>query len=179
MKKIELWLFALTFSFMVSCNNQDTINESLRQFSGTKVELDTLENQIKNELYKKDAAWKLFIYNDSTECSSCRLRELDEWKPLLKKLKERNIESVFIFSPKKDNKDVFDFVVKSKLDDANIIIDQTGYFRKINPALPNNTLLHIFLVDKKGSVVVIGNPLRNQKVLDLMLNMINTPNNRR
>lgn len=171
LKNSKLLIIGLSFTMMFSCQHNH-LKENLQSFLNSTIDMGNLENQITNATYNKDAAWRLIIYNDSTECSSCRIREIGEWTPMVNALKAQNVETIFIFNPTEEKKEVIEYILKAKLRETNILIDKSGEFKKKNPKLPHNALFHIFLIDKNGTVVVVGNPLKNKKVLDLMLNTI-------
>lgn len=50
------------------------------------------------------------------------------------------------------------------------IVVRDGGFASANPHLPPSSILHSFLLNEKNEVVVVGNPARNNKVKELMLN---------
>lgn len=45
-----------------------------------------------------------------------------------------------------------------------IYMDTTGIFHRTNPQLPSNPMLHTFLLDENNEVLVVGNPLENEKI---------------
>ena len=45
-----------------------------------------------------------------------------------------------------------------------IYMDTTGVFRRTNPQLPSNPMLHTFLLDENNEVLAVGNPLENEKI---------------
>ena len=46
----------------------------------------------------------------------------------------------------------------------NHMNDTTGVFRRTNPQLPSNPMLHTFLLDENNEVLVVGTPLVNEKI---------------
>ncbi|MBR2195950.1 MAG: hypothetical protein IJ911_10090 [Salinivirgaceae bacterium] len=55
----------------------------------------------------------------------------------------------------------------TKLHDYPIFIDTANQFYKLNPHIPDNKLMHSFLLDSEGKVVLVGNPIQNQAMFDL------------
>lgn len=49
-----------------------------------------------------------------------------------------------------------------------IFIDKTGVFRKRNPVFPESNIMHVLLLDKNNHVVLVGNPLNNEKIEELL-----------
>ena len=95
---------------------------------------------------KLEKPYRLVVYIDSVQCSSCSLQEMYHWEP-------------FIDSISKDKDDT------------------CGSFLNANKHIPNNSLLHTFMIDKNDSVVLIGNPHTNPKIRDLLFSIINSRNN--
>lgn len=46
----------------------------------------------------------------------------------------------------------------------NHMNDTTGVFHRTTPQLPSNPMLHTFLLDENNEVLVVGNPLDNEKI---------------
>ena len=53
-----------------------------------------------------------------------------------------------------------------------IYFDYFGLLEKKNPHLPKSKSLHTFLMDKNGKVLLVGNPVRNNKINALMLDIL-------
>ena len=43
-------------------------------------------------------------------------------------------------------------------------MDTTGVCHRTTPQLPSNPMLHTFLLDENNEVLVVGNPLDNEKI---------------
>lgn len=167
------------FISSISCslnNTNESIRKQIEAIQGQKITfmLDSMScfygmEEVSAPKEMLDA-YKFVLFTDNDECSSCALTSLYEWEPLIERESKKHkskIDFVFIFSPKVSEISN----LKKKILHANIrhhiFIDSKGLFMKYND-IPNNHLFHAFLVDSCNRIVVIGNPLRSEKVRDLM-----------
>lgn len=135
-------------------------NELKSYFNGVDTTMDIVDNLEK----------KLIVYFDPTICSTCEVTHLFNWHEVIayNKWTHGKFGVVFIFSPKADEYDEIKRTIKNKTDiDAVILLDKNGDFAKQNPQLPKNRNYHIFLLDENNEVVVVGNPMGNEKLWEL------------
>lgn len=115
--------------------------------------------------------FKLIIYTDSVSCFSCSLNRLFYWTPLIDSLKP-SIDFVFILSPKANELDKVKDVLRLGNLNYPVYIDTCSAFIKANPHIPDNNLMHTFLLNNKDSVVLVGNPLSTPKIKEILINII-------
>src|SRR5574344_1324288 len=67
-------------------------------------------------------------------------------------------------------------IVKSALNLSqlkhSVYIDTIDVFKQNNPQLPDSRIYHTFLLNKENKVVLIGNPLYNEHVEKLFLELL-------
>lgn len=161
-------LYVLSISILFSCQHSE-IEEQVRILTQKKVTLN-IDSLIyvgdKQECFKMNSIdFKLVIFFDSTNCSKCALSNLYLWSDLLDSLSKASKTNVpfFIFSPsRKDLKSTIYFARHSQLNHY-IYIDTCSIFIRKNPHIPNNNLMHTFLLNDRDSVVLVGNPIQNKK----------------
>lgn len=109
---------------------------------------------------------KLVVYHDSTVCTSCVFQKLHKWDDFIEKAKAHkgNLELYFIFSPPSNEQHLLKVMVKNYKPKMPIYMDTAGVFRRTTPQLPSNPMLHTFLLDENNEVLVVGNPLENEKI---------------
>lgn len=61
---------------------------------------------------------------------------------------------------------------KNTLMNDQIYIDTMSVFARTNPNIPRNSILHTFLINEQGKVLLIGSPLHNNKIMNLSLEII-------
>ena len=114
---------------------------------------------------------KIVVYFDSNGCTPCRIK-LNEWKEFMQKINivNRDIQFIFIFATKKIvelNKEII-------LNDFSypIYFDYTNSFEKINK-LPREHKYHTFMLNNENKIILVGNPVLNNKIEKLYLREIN------
>jgi hypothetical protein len=175
MKRYFSFVAFVVFFVFCSCNNNKTLQSQAEAFAGQQVVFPDSTNVF-------NAQNKLIIWFDSTECVSCRMNQLYEWDydPVVRytQVLEGHFDMIVIFSPKKKDVQYFQFNIKRYIVSFPVIVDE-GVFPKLNPHIPADKRLHAFLLDKNNKVVMVGNPLGNEKLWELYKDQIRTLVNER
>ena len=53
-----------------------------------------------------------------------------------------------------------------------VYVDSTNVFIKTNPHIPAEEMFHVFLLNEKDSIVLVGNPLFNPQIEDLLIKQV-------
>lgn len=178
----HLYLFALSvillYVFTTSCNSDHKIREGIENMQSSRIQLfqDSMLciNEDETINAKEQQLLKLVLFVDSSECSSCNIKKLWEWPPYLKSF---------------DGLDAFKFLVvlevksrdleysKERLKITGIrtpvFFDTLFVFRRHNPQIPDNRMFHTFLLDESDSVLLVGNPLINERIDKLLKGIVN------
>lgn len=169
-KVILLCLIVIAFS---SCHRRnDKISKQLTGlYSNTIVipfsDMDTL---IVDTTYLSNSInYQLLVYIDSSECTPCFASHHQEWEYVLMESRkyEPNLTLTIIIDSKNVSEDIKEKFLRSEFP-KSIFIDKKGTFRKINPAFPESTIMHVLLLDKNNKVKLVGNPLKNKKIEELL-----------
>jgi hypothetical protein len=110
--------------------------------------------------------YKILLYVDSLECSSCRLK-LPEWKQLIEEsdsIFQGDLGFVLFFQPK-NRRDMVN-VFKQANFTYPLFLDINNSINKLNH-FPQQQPYQCFLLDKNNKVLMIGNPALNPKIWDL------------
>lgn len=129
------------------------------------------------ELQKVDVneeVLKLVVYVDSVECTACAINHIDSWGPFVDYAEQFNnqLRFYFIFSPMKKELRGIELMISNTMFDYPILLDTLGEFEKLNPHLPKNGTFHTFLLDENNNVILVGNPLRNKKIKDMLYKIV-------
>ena len=54
-----------------------------------------------------------------------------------------------------------------------VYVDDRQYFITNNPTIPEDAMFHTFLLDRENRIVLVGNPVHNEKLWELYKNTIN------
>ena len=119
----------------------------------------------------------LVIYSDETVCSSCAVKGMYVWNELIDSTKNRYGDSLpfyFIFTPEKEQ--IVDLKIALKRSGFNypVYIDTLGVFKRRNKHIPDNKLLHTFLLDGNRNVVLVGYPLYNNAIKQMFYQIADT-----
>lgn len=176
---MRLRFFISIFILLVSqsCNNND-IKDEIETFMSSPVDLalDSMQNVAKSVSTDSVVCdYTLVDYVDSTNCTECAITHFTDWKYLEEEIIEKgiNMSFVFILEPPREYIEATKRLAKQKHGNKkNVYIDASRVLRKNNPHLPKSQTLHIFLLDKEGNVLLVGNPLRNESIEKLMYKII-------
>ena len=124
--------------------------------------------------HNEQSKYKLVVFIDSTECSSCALENMHEWDSyvhLSDSLKNKfNID--FIISPKPTEVELAKIKILAENFKHAIYIDAQNAFQKANPIIPTDKMYHTFLLDKENKIILVGNPIHNKKIHQLLIDYI-------
>ena len=109
---------------------------------------------------------KLVVYTDTAACSSCVLNKMYKWNGLLKKLEVYGdlFQVYFIFRPLPKDIDSFYMAIRRFSSSYPIYLESLGMFERVNPQIPSDVYMHTFLLDNENNVLLVGNPIWNEKI---------------
>lgn len=178
--KSKVVIFTLVALALYSCKNGN-IENNIKQLMSCPIELTSNLKYISN-IYdtttmtpeSNEAYARMIIYFDSTGCGSCKISRLYEWESFVKLSKQSNdnFKRFFIFSPSKQNKDELLLSLRGNNLKHPMIFDEDNLFSEKNKHIPQNELLHTFLIDKNNNVVIVGNPINNETLYKLYIKTI-------
>jgi len=116
---------------------------------------------------------KFIVFVDSTECSMCRIDKLVHYKDLLEMSHETGAFEVFIILSIRESeyKHIFDHLLYSE-HEFPIYLDEQASFRKLNPIIPDITAFHTLFVDRDNSIILVGDPVYNEQIMNLFHQVI-------
>lgn len=112
-------------------------------------------------------------YVDSSQCSPCALDRMYTWNKFVDEYSKKGVRFAFIVEPKIEQMEDVHFSIASSGLHSPIYVDSLFAFRKQNKNLPTEQKYHSFLLDKLGHVILVGNPLQNSKIEELLDKIIN------
>lgn len=164
-----------------SCSERHKLRRTMSKFVQTEIQIpDDLECVYNREvtIINKDTLkpYKLIVYYDSLDCSSCRISHLMDLYPLYDMADTSNFSVITIFSPKKENLEEVRFQLKITDPLAPTYIDPSGSFAKFNQCIPTDIRFHTFLLNENGRVIFVGNPYMSVNLKELFIERLNQPN---
>lgn len=166
--------------FVLSCNDETSYTrQQLERMLSSRIEIpvnDLIVWGNGNNIQCANAPeYTLVVYIDSFACTTCMMKSLYLWNHLLGQIHDagQQISTVFIMSvPESNGLDD----LKTSFDESglehSIFVDTASCFQQINPQIPNNPLFHTFLINKNDSVVLVGDPLRNEQIKEMMFGFV-------
>lgn len=173
MKTICNYIFSIIgLTSFISCG-ESAFDKEVREFVDTHMEL-SLDSMVymyplNQMITEKSNDFTYVIYVDSFTCGKCALNHFSDWDVLCSTVNAERLSYIFILSPKEGDKEqTFEIVRQDTLFNDRTYIDTTGIFEKKNPQLPENKLLHTFLINSECKVQLAGSPLYNYKMKNLL-----------
>ncbi len=118
---------------------------------------------------------KMVVYFDAETCASCALSRIWEWDEVshITQASNGKYQTLFIFTPKqKDLSTVKRVFQGMHMENKLVYIDDRQDFITNNPTIPEDAMFHTFLLDRKNKIVLVGNPVHNEKLWELYKNTI-------
>jgi hypothetical protein len=69
--------------------------------------------------------------------------------------------------------DATDYTLTDMRFHRTVFYDPDGSFERLNPHLPANEQFHTFLLNEDNKVILVGNPVHNEKLKNLYLAVLN------
>ena len=106
-------------------------------------------------------AIRLVVYIDSTECSNCRINNLDKYSPYISLADlYPGFETVVVIWPNSETAETIDNLLAHKEFPFDVFVDRDGTFLEENPSLPaTGRNQHVLLTGSDGSTVLTGDPV--------------------
>lgn len=172
----------LLMIFVVSgCrSSEDGVKDKIRRMQSQTVEIPFnkfscwINDSLQTICPWENADMKLVVYIDSTQCSKCSLKQMYLWDDFVKlenKYKDR-FEIFFIMHTNSVNVQSLASLFHLTQLNHPMYIDCMGAFEKKNPHIPSEQMYHTFLLDEKNNVILVGNPLFNPKVEEMLLTIL-------
>lgn len=169
LKSLIPLLFVASFMLLISCKGEkEKVRNHIEEMKATPIALclDQMECRRNPIEGKNNSTYRMVVYVDSAECSTCALSKLRFWNPLIQEARDKkiDIDYIFILAPRPESMDDINMELGITDLQSSIYLDTAYVFKKHNPAIPNVAKYHSFLLNNKDRVVFVGNPLDNEKV---------------
>lgn len=174
-------LLVFVVTVLTSCNRFET-RKILRKMMGSTVVLPEKMTCVQDgEVFtmpeKLRSCPKLIVFVDSTECSKCRIDNFVRYGSMFDLSRDTGaFEIMFLLSTKKSEyRNIVEHLVESN-PPYPVFLDSENNFRDDNPIIPDNNAMHTLTIDSNNHVLLIGDPIYNESIMDLFLNMFNLNN---
>lgn len=167
---------SIVLMMFLSCSYKQNISKDLAIMKSRPIVLPLNKDLIVcgTDTVNNNHMFNYVIYSDSLDCTSCIINNLYSWEPIIKYCQKYpgRIKFNFIFAPMEKNLKHTVLQIKSSNFNFPVVVDSSKQFEKLNPHLPKDRMFHTFLLDKNNRVVLVGNPINNQKIQSLLLKIL-------
>ena len=117
---------------------------------------------------------KLIVFTDSLSCNVCTLSRMYFWNDLLNEFRYYNekLKVYFIFSPLSKEQPSVRLSLSTLRFNQVVYLDTLGVFIDDNKHIPQHPATHTFLLDENNNVLLVGNPLENEKIEKLFWQIV-------
>lgn len=166
---------AIGIAAWLTTHSDDTLKQQILQMQDKTINLNLKNAYVyyngKNTLYKNIDVKKLVVYIDSLSCSTCFLNNMMTYYDINDSLINNGGHLIVILNPKREKvNEIRERVIMDKYP-FYCIIDGNNEFLTNND-IPNNNLLHTFMLDKNGKIIIVGDPTRNSKIKELFIKQL-------
>ena len=180
---IFLSFFIVSIAF-ISCKN-DSVERDMETFYESKISLP-FDRMIKKDcsLYHDsvlDRYTKLVKYVEVFDCSDCQINHLSSFdNDTYNSGVSKNISILYIVNipHEVDSLKLYSKLCEKRIR-GTVYLDTCNAFLQANPHIPDNSLFHTFVLNEKDSVVLIGDPFKNEKMGKLFQKIIKKEQQRR
>lgn len=161
-----------------SCQSEvkNQVSQLVQKWEGKEIlfpsnSVFTIQGKDTINCLKSNSDYKIVTYIDSIGCTSCKL-QLVRWKTFIDEvdsLNYGNVSFLFYFNPK--DKSELSFILRRDDFSYPVCFDVNDSINKLNH-FPSDMAFQTFLLDRDNKVAAIGNPIRNLKVKELYLKII-------
>lgn len=120
--------------------------------------------------YIFDQTFKILVYVDSVGCTSCKLG-LIEWKAFIDRCQSKGYDIGFLFVIQSSNYEEFEQKMEMYQFLYPVIYDLTDKFNSLNK-FPKEDKFRTFLLDSNNKVILIGSPIKSDKMWKLYIDII-------
>jgi len=170
----------ITFHFCSCTNPASKMAETISEMQSRPVSIPYkqmscwINDSIQDERPWENADLKLVVYTDSFNCSQCTLKKMYLWKDFVKLEKKYFNRFYIFFIIQSGPNSTYALSQNLHYTELNhpVYIDSTNVFIKTNSHIPSEEMFHVFLLNEKDSIVLVGNPLFNPKIEELLLKQV-------
>lgn len=118
--------------------------------------------------------YEYVFYYDSTQCTSCALNNIDGVSEFKEYIIQEHlpVRLTFVFAPSTANMNLFQDIYMQSVFDEPVFVDKDYTIESQNMFVPKEHMFHSFLIDKFGKILLVGSPLRNSELRELMKQII-------
>ena len=176
---LKIIAMSVGISCLYSCNNE-RIKTELYELHQDKIHIsyNSLEyvacSPFSDTLKKSIPQLRLIHFVDKNECSTCNIKQFSRWNGYIERMRQYSndldVEIIVACEPSHYER------VKGEMKTSYLLcqayIDTMEVFKNCNRHIPENSLLHTFLISQDGEVLVAGSPLLYPQIDSLITHIV-------
>lgn len=181
---VKKWIYAFNVLVFVSCTTNSIEKQSV-EFADKRVmipfnQLDKRVCSLFADTLLSNKLLRLVKYIKMDGCTPCEISAMMTMeRQNIRRGDLKEVGFMYIVETSSREKDfVYAQLCKARIEGA-VYLDTCHAFRKANPYVPDNPLFHTFVLNEQDSVVLVGNPFKNEKMEKLLLKVIEKEKQRR
>lgn len=174
----DIFVMFIFVMITIACHDNSKLSEEILLFQKKPVRLimqnELIINGANETAVNSTQCLKYVIYKDSLDCTSCAINKMYLWDNFIEYAKPYSgrLKYYFIYSPSQKDRKSIELILKNGNFGYPILLDTLNEFAKLNPHLPENRVLHTFLLDEDDNVILVGNPLHNRKIEEMFYKIV-------
>lgn len=172
----NLFIFITLFSCFTGCdNNERKLKRFIQEWQGRKIVIPgdskiKVQGRDTDMLQINNSRFKILNYIDTSGCTACQMK-LYEWTKLQKETDSLNLKVTYLFIVCTNKYEELETLQNMNHCLIPFIYDDQRKITKLNnfPSIPG---LQTFLLDSMNQVLLIGNPIENEKIKALYIKRI-------
>lgn len=118
---------------------------------------------------------KLIVYVDTSACTPCRISHIEIYHELFRMAEESGLFEMMLLLSDVDLSGISLTVYLSDIGiEHPVYVDADNAFLALNPAVPDDSRMHAFLVDSGGHPVCVGDPTDSEELFRLFAGKLET-----
>lgn len=148
------------------------IKQFIASWNGKEIILPTSWQDVQDSIWESaiHKQFKILTYVDTNGCTECQLK-LYDWERLHKKLDSLNKNATILYIVHNKHPQYIESIKKRNNVTFPFFIDEENKIGKINQ-LSSKLLYKTFLLDSTNKIILFGNPIQNEQILNLYIQTI-------
>lgn len=172
-----LTIVAIIGCFLIPSQRELEIMNNMHQLQSRRINIPFNEFRLvgKEDSIKRNSPLKMVVYLDSYVCTDCAIKNLvSKWNDVIMKeyKNDGTLQFLFIIASNDKNEQDLDSILNLTHFCHSVYLDSSDAFIKENPHIPLKGIYHTFLLDENDSVILVGDPFKNEKMEKLLQKVI-------
>lgn len=162
-------LLLLSFFSLLSCRDNYSAEGAVKKLYGKKITINwegmiSVSDSSGYEIYAK-CPYKIIAKFENEVCTPCFVNHLEACQKFLKTFPKDSLAYLCMVPANKE--DVLDKINIEDFSDLCIISDPTEYYSSKNRIGDYTSFFQTFLLDSNDRIMLVGDPLRNNRIKEL------------